>query len=113
MLTCVSIFRDGMDLSTRFEEASTSSPTVSVGSLTLGKKYPILYAKRMSSKYGSTVLLTLQTSDSAGVQTFLPKRYADVVSDDDITKIRNKDVSLHLVFKGVCETTKAFVLTVE
>jgi hypothetical protein len=102
-----------MDLSTRFEEASTSSPTVSVGSLTLGGKYPILYAKRISSIYGSTVLLTLQTSDSACVQTFLPKRYADVVSDDDITKIRKKDVSLHLVFKGVCEKTKAFVLTVE
>jgi hypothetical protein len=102
-----------MDLSTRFEEASTSSPTVSVGSLNPGKKYPILYAKRMTSKYGSTVLLTLQTSDSDNVQTFLPKIYVAVMYDDDILQIRNKDVSQHLVFKGLCETTKAFVLAVE
>jgi hypothetical protein len=103
-----------MDLSKRFAEATTSSQTVSVGSLDVGNEYPILYAKRMTSKYGSTVLLTLQTSsDSDPVLTLLPKRYADVVSDDDIMKIRDNDVSLHLVFKGVCETTKAFVLAIE
>jgi phosphatidylethanolamine-binding protein (PEBP) family uncharacterized protein len=101
-----------MDLSRRFEEASTSSQTVSVGSLDQGKKYPFVYARRMACKFGSTVL-TLQTSDSAPVQTFLPKRYADVMSDDDILKIQSKDVSLHLVFRGVCETTKAFVLAIE
>jgi hypothetical protein len=101
-----------MDLSKRFAEASTSSQTISVGSLDFGKNYPILYAKRMASKYGSTVLLTLQTS-SDPVLTFLPKRYADAVSDYDIMKIQNRDVSLHLVFKGVYETTKAFVLAVE
>jgi phosphatidylethanolamine-binding protein (PEBP) family uncharacterized protein len=102
-----------MDLSTRFAAASTTSQTFSVGSLDRGKKYPIVYARRMACKFGSTVLLTLQTSDSDPVQTFLPKRYADVMSDDDILKIQSKDVSLHLVFRGVCETTKAFVLAIE
>jgi hypothetical protein len=101
-----------MDLSRRFAEASTSSQAVSVGYLDLGKKYHIVYAKRTACKYGSTVLLTLPTSNSASVQTFLQKRYADVMFDD-ILKIQTKDVSLHLAFKGVCETTKALVVAIE
>jgi hypothetical protein len=84
-----------------------------VGSLDPGKKYPIVYAKMMACKFGSTVLLTLQTFDPTPVQTFLPKLYADVLSDADILKIQNKDVSLHLVFKGICETTKSFLLAIE
>jgi hypothetical protein len=68
----------------------------------------------MDCKFGSTVLLTLlQTSEAAPVQKFLPKRYADVMSEADIMKIQNKDVSLHIVFKGVCETAKAFLLAIE
>jgi hypothetical protein len=102
-----------MDLSERFAEACTSIQAVSVGSLDPGKKYPILDAKRMSCKFGSTVLLTLlQTSDVSTVQTFLPKLYAYVMSDDDILNIQNKNVSLHLVYKGVCETTKALLLAI-
>jgi hypothetical protein len=102
-----------MDLSDKFAEASTSIQAVSVGSLDPGKKYPIVYAKRMACKFGSTVLVTLQTSDPTPVQTFLPKRYAEVMSDVDILDIQNKDVTLHLVYKDICETTKAFLLAIE
>jgi hypothetical protein len=102
-----------MELSDKFAEASTTIPAVSVGSLDPGKKYPIIYAKRMECKYGSTVLVTLQTSDLTPVQAFLPKRYADVMSDGDILRIQTNVVSLHLVYKGLCETTKAFVLAIE
>jgi phosphatidylethanolamine-binding protein (PEBP) family uncharacterized protein len=102
-----------MELSDKFAEASTSIQAVSVGSLDPGKKYPIVYAKRMACKFGSTVLVTFQTSDPTPVQAFLPKRYADVMSDGDILRIQNNDVSLHLVYKGIRETTKTFVLAIE
>lgn len=75
-----------MELAKKFEEA-TSCQSVNISSLEMDKKYPIVRAQRISSKFGPTVSLTIRDSESTTIQTFLPKRHSPVVSDDDIDKI--------------------------
>jgi len=93
-----------MDLAKHFEGATTYS-SVNLSSFETNKLYPIGHAKRITTKYGPTILLLLQVSETNIVLVFLPKRYSDVVSDDDMENINSKAVSLLLVYKGVCETS--------
>jgi len=58
-------------------------------------------------------VLTLRIAETNIVQVFLPKRYSDVVSDSDIDAINSKTVSLLLVYKGVCESSKSYLLAIE
>jgi len=88
-----------MDLAKRFEEA-TAYTSVNLSSLEPNKWYPIVRAKRITTKYGPTVLLSLRVSETSIVQAFLPELYSDG-SDDDMNNINSKAVSLNLVYKGV------------
>jgi len=101
-----------MDLAKRFEEA-TAYTSVSLTSLEPNKLYPIIRAKRMTTKYGPTVLLSLRVSETSIAQVFLPKRYCHVMSDEDMESIISKVVSLNLVYKGVCESSKSYLLAIE
>jgi len=101
-----------MELAEKFEEA-TSCQSVNINSLDTDKKYPIVRSKRITSKFGPTVLLTIRDSESTTIQTFLPKRYSAVVSDDDIEKINNKVVSLNLMYMGICEKSRSYLLKIE
>jgi len=77
------------------------------------KLYPVIRAKRLSTKYGMTAVFTLWTSDANVVQVFLPQRYNDVVTDADILSINSECTNLNLVYKRVCESSKAYILAVE
>jgi len=101
-----------MEIAKKLEEA-TSCKSVNINSLETDKKYPIVRAKRMTSKFEPTVLLTIRDSESTTVQTFLPKRYSAVVSDFDIEKINNKLVSLNLIYMGICEKSRSYFLKIE
>ena len=83
-----------MELAKKFEEA-TSCQSVNINSLSTDKKYPIVRTKRMTSKFGPTILLTIRDSESTTVQTFLPKRYSAVLSDDDMEKISFVESHIH------------------
>ena len=59
-------------------------------------------------------VLTLRDSDSAAsIQIFLPKRYSEIIPDDDIDKINKNSVSLNLIYKGTCQKTKSYLLAIE
>ena len=103
---------DDMDLTKRFEEATAYAP-VNVNTLEPHKLYTIIRAKRIPTKYGLSVVLTLRIAETNNVQIFLPKCYSDVVSDSDIDAIDSKAFSLHLVYKGVCESFKSYLLAIE
>jgi len=103
---------DEMDLTKRFEE-STAYASVNVNTLETHKLYAIIRAKRIPTKYGLSVVLNLRIVETNMVQVFLPKRYSVVVSDSDIDAINSKAVSLHLVYKGVCESSKSYLLAIE
>ena len=98
-----------MELAKKFEEA-TPCQSVNISSLEIDKKYPIVRAKRISSKFGPTVSLTIRDSETTTIQTFLPKRHSPVVSDDDIDK--SHMVSLYLIYKGKCEKYKSYLLAI-
>ena len=99
------------DLAKRFEEA-TAYASVNVTSLEPHKLYPIIKAKRIRTKYVPTVVLTLRVSKTYIVQVFLLKLYSEIMSDTDIDSINSKAVSLHLVYKGFCESSKAYLLAI-
>jgi len=103
---------DVMDIGMRFDEA-TAYNTVSVASLEPNEPYPVIRAKRLSTKYGMSVVFTLRKSDANVVQVFLPQRYSDVVTETDILRINSECTDMNLVYKGVCESSKAFILAVE
>jgi len=88
-----------MDTSKGSEEA-TSSITVSIRSLEINKMYPIVHAKRINTKFGSIVFLSIRESEAKIVQNFLPKRYGDVVSDGDMDRINSKRVSFILFIRA-------------
>ena len=91
-----------MDLGNRFVEASAYA-AVSVSSLEVNTPYPITRAKRINTKYGLAVELTLQGPDEGVVQVILLQRYSDVMTDSDLASINSKAVALRLVYKGECD----------
>ena len=62
-----------MNLEKRFEEAIYST-TVGINSLVLNRPYPIIRAKRLTTRYGLTVLLSLRDAYEKIIQIYLPKR---------------------------------------
>ena len=57
-------YRPGMDPAKRFEEATaTACALVNISSLILNRPYPIFCAKRINTKYGPTVLLSIWDVD--------------------------------------------------
>jgi len=58
-------------------------------------------------------MLTLRIFETNIVQVFLPERYIELVSDTDIDAINSKVVSLHLVYRGVCESSKSYLSATE
>jgi len=78
-----------MDLAKRFAEA-TAYATLNISSLENNKLFPIVNAKRVTTKYGQTVFPSVRESE-------VPKIYCAVISDDDMDKINTKAVSLYLL----------------
>jgi len=101
-----------MVLTKRFEEASAYASD-NIASLEPHIQYPIVRAKRLSTKFGMSVVFTLRFSDTNVVQVFLPQRYCDDVTDTDIQSINSGAVNLNLVYKGVCDTSNAYLLAVD
>jgi hypothetical protein len=71
-----------------------------VGSLHADHQYPIVHAERVNTRYVYSVLLAILDSPTTSVKLFLPKRYCDVVSDEDIEYIDSKRLLLYLICKG-------------
>jgi hypothetical protein len=101
-----------MDLSKKFNVA-TSTAVVRIDKLEVDKKYPIVRAERANTRFGETVLLSIQDSSSVIFKAFLPKRFASVFSDEDINSINTGKGSLNLIYKGTCGKTKSYILEIE
>jgi hypothetical protein len=77
-----------MDLSTKFKMTSSCS-TIWVSSLKMDIPYPIERAEKIQTRYGETIL-TLKKSTETFVKVFLPKRYVDLITEDDIKSVNEK-----------------------
>jgi len=75
-------------------------PIVQIHTLNVDRPYPILYARRTSTQFGPTVLLTLHTEENINVKVYLPRRYAEGLNDQDIEDINEGKKKYKLVYKG-------------
>jgi hypothetical protein len=78
-----------MDLSAKFKMTS-SCRSVGVSSLKMDIPFPIERAEIIQTRYGETILLSIKESTETFVKVFLPKRYGDLFTDDDITSVNKK-----------------------
>ena len=99
-----------MDLIRRFDNA-VSYRAVKILSLEIGRRYEIMLAERVTTRYGPSVLLTINLDTSDNVRVFLPTRYSNVITDDDMIAINMRQVQLHLIYKGTCKNTLLHVTT--
>ena len=104
-----------MDLAKKFEDATASASCayVNISTLILNRLYPIVCAKRITTKIGSIVLLYIRDTDEQLVQIILPKRYASVVSDEVISNINSRSIYLNFVYKGMCEKSRSYLLAID
>jgi hypothetical protein len=79
-------------------------------SLDTEKPYPITQAQHVGTRFGPTVLLSIRGSEFGLKKLFLPRRYSEVITDEDIDRF-NK-ATLYLIYRGVCEQTKSFLLSI-
>ena len=104
-----------MALSQRFSDVTCD--VVHISSLKVEQTYPIVKAERVKTRYGETVLLSTRDSQSLSVKdlttallkVFLPKRYAAVITDADISSINDEQICWNLIYRGLCEKTKTCV----
>jgi hypothetical protein len=73
--------------------------------------YPIERAEKIKTRYGETILLTLKESTETFIKVFLPKRYGDLFTDDDIKSVNEKSVIR--AFKYCGTISNSFVLAIE
>jgi hypothetical protein len=86
---------------------------MTIGSLQVEKKYPIPLAERIGTRFGSTILLSLQDPSMRIFKVFIPRRYCSSFSDTNIEEINLGKVSLGLIYKGTCVKTKSYILAIE
>ena len=101
-----------MDIKTRFQ-AATSCTFVKIAALEVERKYPIIRAERVETKFGPAVLLTILDAPIKSIKVFLPKRYLAAMADEDIDDINSERVSLKLIYKVTCVQTRSYILTIE
>jgi len=108
-----------MALSQRFSDVTCD--VVHVSSLKVDKSYPIVKAERVKTRYGETVLLSIRDPQNLSVKdltpalmkVFLPIRYAAVITDADISSINDEQIHWNLIYRGLCEKKKTYVLALE
>jgi len=87
--------------------------TLLVSSFEVDRKYPITHAKRIVTKFGPTVLMSIMDAPFHIVKMFMPKPYGSAISDVDIEDINTAKVSLHLIYKEKCVKTKSYTLAID
>ena len=107
-----------MALSQRFNDVTCD---VNICTLKVEQSYPIFKAEGVKTRYGETVLLSIRDPKNLNVKdltpalmkVFLPKRYAAVITDADISSINDEEIRWNLIYRGLCEKTKTYVFAIE
>ena len=98
-----------MEFDRKFEIA-TSCRSVSLESLEPDRAYPIVHAERINTCYGQSILVAIMDSPTSSVKVFLPRRYGDVVSEEDLEAINSQRVALLLIYNGTCPRSNSYIL---
>jgi len=66
----------------------------------MDRPYPVLYARRLATQFGPTVLLTLQAEENINIKIYLPRRYPEGFDDQHIEDINEGKKYTKLIYKG-------------
>ena len=67
-----------------------------------------MHAERVTTRYGQSVLVAIMDTPSCSVKVFLPRRYGDVVSDEDLEATNTQRVALLLLYKGTFPRSNSY-----
>ena len=70
-------------------------------------------AERVTTRYGEILLLYIQDSTFKLFKLFMPNRYPETFTNDDLNAINTEEVKLNLIYKGMCVKTKWNILAIE
>ena len=112
MWDCLFTIRLQMDLKRKFLEAEDCD-VIKVDQMLVNRKYPIVRAKLVNTKFGETVLLTIENSSERLVKVFLSNKYSVLFTDEDIESLNSKSAQLNLIYKGTFLNTKYHNLGIE
>ena len=101
-----------MALSQRFRDAVSGS-AVNVSALDINRRYPVVYCERVETKYGPAICLSVREEDANIVKVFLPRRYGDTFTDEDVSAINERSVQYFLSYKGKSLASKSAILQID
>jgi hypothetical protein len=102
-----------MSLTQKFKEA-LSGLTMSVLALRQDTRYRVTQAKRIETRHGSRVALTLiEDEDNRVISVFLPKRYGDAMEDSDIHDINTRRLQYYFTYRGKSSVSSALLVHIE
>jgi hypothetical protein len=86
---------------------------LSVTALVKDQRYGITRLALKQTKYGDSVVATLQSPEGNTCYVFLPRRYSAAIKCIDYDNINNGLVKYNLIFKGTDEASRAHSLSLE
>jgi hypothetical protein len=101
-----------MSLNHKFKEA-LSGLTMSVSVLRHDTRYRVMQAKRIETRHGTRVVLTLLEEDDRVISVFLPKRYGYAMEDSDIHDINTLRLQYYLIYRGKSSVSSALLVNIE
>jgi hypothetical protein len=101
-----------MSLTQKFKEA-LSGLTVSVSALRQGTRYRVRQAKRVETRHGSRIVLTLLEEDDNVISVFLPKRYGDAMEDSDLHDINTRRLQYYIIYRRKSSVSQALIVDTE
>jgi hypothetical protein len=84
-----------------------------LSSLQVDRKYPITHVKRVGTRFGPAIVLTIRDTPDQILEVFMPRRFYSAFPDVDLEEINSEKVALNLVYKGQCVNTYAFKVAIE
>jgi len=104
------MFHHSFQMEQKFHQA-TSSRLVPASSLVVGRRYPILGGERAETRFGPTIIFRLTDSNSSIIKICLPKRYANVLTDDELNTLNTGSEAYDLISEGMCQNALVLTMT--
>jgi hypothetical protein len=86
---------------------------MSVSALRHDERYRVMQAKRIETRHGTTVVLTLLEEEDRFFSVLLPKRYSDAMEDSDIHDINTRRLQYYLIYRGKSSVSSALLDDIE
>ena len=64
-----------------------------LSSLQVDRKYPITHVKRVGTRFGPAIVLTIRDTPDQILEVFMPRRFYSAFSDEDLEEINSKKKS--------------------